>query len=178
MPSRAPLIAVVLTLLLAGVVVLVWGRTLFTSVSPVAQADLEQQVASLYTPDTAGDDVAASCDGDLAAEVDASQDCQVQVGGDVARVHVVVDEVDGKDVRFQATPYLSAADVAETIKSSLDEQGFAVDTVRCTDELPGVEGREITCTYTPPASGRAVTATVTAVDGPVINIEYDVGAAS
>lgn len=172
MRSRAPLIAVVLTLLLAAVVVLVWGRTMFTSVSPVSQAELESQVESLYTPRAAGADVAAQCDGDLASELDASQDCAVQVGADVARVHVVVDRVDGTDVHFRATPYLEADDVATSIKQSFDDDGFAVDTVECDGGLQGQAGSETVCTYTPPASGQQVTATVKRVDGPVIHFTF------
>ncbi|MFC5177558.1 DUF4333 domain-containing protein [Nocardioides taihuensis] len=171
MRSRAPLIAVVLTVLLAALVVLVWGRSMFSSVAAVSQSELEQEVAGRYTPGASGEGVTASCDGDLESEVDATQDCAVQVGADVARVHVVVDRVDGTDVRFTSTPYLSAADVAEAIRKSLGS-GFQVDTIECAGELQGVEGSRTTCTYTPPASGREVEAEVTEVDGLMINFDF------
>jgi hypothetical protein len=169
--SRAPLIAVVLTVLLAALVVLVWGRSMFWSVGTVSQSELEQKVVGLYTPQASGDDVKASCDGDLASEVDATQDCAVQVGADVARVHVVVDEVDGADIHFTSTPYLSATDVADAIKQSRGS-AFEVRTIECAGELPGVEGSSTTCTYTSSESGGELRAVVTKVEGLMINFRF------
>jgi hypothetical protein len=170
--SRAPLVAVVLTLLLAAVVVLVWGRSMFSSVEAVSQSELEDEVAGLYSSSNPGDDLVASCAGELASEVDATQDCKVQVGGDVARVHVVVASVDGNDVRFEATPYLPAAVVADSMKKSIADDGDPVDTVACDGELRGVQDSSTTCTVTPPAAGQPYRAWVTSVDGLVINFSY------
>jgi hypothetical protein len=169
--SRAPLIAVVLTLLLAVVVVLVWGRSIFASVGTVSQADLEDRVAAQYTPDDPGTELSASCGGDLEPEVDATQDCAVQVGADVARVHVVVTEVDGTTVRFDTTPYLPADVLADQIRSSLEGRNVTVDTISCDGELLGVEASTSTCTYTPARESGRLEATVTDVEGLLISFE-------
>jgi hypothetical protein len=170
--SRAPLIAVVLTLLLAVAVVLIFGRTMFSSVAAVSQDELEDKVAGLYASSNGGAAPDVSCDGELDSEVDATQDCEVQVGSDVARVHVVVTKVDGNDVRFEATPYLPADVVADSVRSELASKDVTVDTISCDGELVGLEGSTTTCTYAPPLRSGNLEVTVSHVDGLLINFRF------
>jgi hypothetical protein len=140
----------------------------------VEAAELEKQVAGLYTPDDPDAEVTADCKGDLDAEVDATQDCHLEVGEETADVRVVVTSVDGDEVDFEATPFLPAERVAETIQQSLEDQGFPVDSLECEDELMGEEDATVTCTVAPADGEGRIEATVTSVDGLLVNFNYEV----
>ena len=114
-----------------------------------AVADLEDLVAGSVTPDDEGAEVSAECAGGIDVEVDATQDCHLTVGEQIADVHFVVTEVDdGEIVDADITPYLPADRVAETIQVSLEDQGSTVDSVECEGELAGEKGATMSCTAT------------------------------
>ncbi len=140
----------------------------------VSQSELETQVEKMYTPDDPDATVAADCAGDLDAEVDATQDCHLEVGKETADVRVTVTEVDGSDTKFDATPFVPADRVAETIKGSLVDQGYQVDQVTCESELLGVVDEKISCAAKPSEGDGTVEATVTSVDGLMVNFDYKV----
>ena len=90
----------------------------------VTKSELEKQVASLYTPDDADADITADCAGELEAEADATQECHLTVGEEEADVRVVVTGVEDDVVDFEATPFVPADRVAETIKDNLAGPGL------------------------------------------------------
>ena len=139
--------------------------------SAVPQEELEKQVAGLYE---AEDDIAAECEGELPAEADATTDCHLTVGEAAADVHVTVTSVDGDDVEFTSAPYVPADTVADTIKASLADQGYQVDTVECEDELAGKLDATTTCTAQPAEGDGVIEVTVTQADGLMINFDYEV----
>lgn len=145
-----------------------------TTADSVTQSELEKQVASLYTADDPEADITADCEGALDAKVDATQDCHLDVGEESADVHVVVTEVGEEDVNFEATPYVPAERVAETIKSSLADQGYEVESIECEDELVGELDSTTTCTATPAEGAGTIEAKVTSVDGLMVNFNYEV----
>ena len=145
-----------------------------TTADAVEQEELEKQVAGLYTPDDPEAEVVADCAGELEAKVDATQNCHMEVGEETADVRVVVTKVDEDQVDFEATPYVPADRVAETIQTSLSEQGYQVETVECEDELMGEKDASITCTASPSQGKGEVEATVTQVDGLMVNFNYEV----
>lgn len=140
----------------------------------VTQAELEKQIAALYTPDNPGETIEAECAGTLAAEVDATQDCHLTVGEEEADVHVVVTKVGDEEVDFEATPFVPAERVAETIKSSLADQGYQVDTVECDGELLGQLDETTTCTAAPADGEGTIEVKVTSVEGLMVNFNYEV----
>lgn len=140
----------------------------------VTQADLEEQISGLYTADDPEAEITADCAGELAAEVDAQQDCHVNVGEEEADVHVVVTKVNDGDVDFETTPYVPAERVAETIKSSLADQEYEVDTVECEAELLGQLDETTTCTAQPADGEGTIEVSVTQVDGLMVNFNYEV----
>lgn len=140
----------------------------------VPQSELEKQVADLYTADDPEAEITADCEGELAAEVDATQDCHVNVGEESADVHVTVTEVDGQDVEFEAAPFVPAERVAGTIKANLGDQGFQVDSVECEDELAGELGATTTCAAKPAQGDGTIEVKVTQVDGLMVNFNYEV----
>lgn len=140
----------------------------------VSQSDLEDRVTGMYTPDDPDATVDASCSGDLDAKVDASQDCHLTVGDQEADVRVQVTSVDGSDTKLDATPFVPADKVAETIKGSLAEQGYRLDTVDCEQELIGEVGETATCTAAPAKGDGTIEAKVTSVDGLMVNFNYKV----
>lgn len=140
----------------------------------VSQADLEKQVSGMFTPDNPDATIDASCEGDLDAKVDATQDCHLTVGDQDADVRVQVTSVDGSDTKLDATPFVPADKVADTIKGSLTDQGYKVDTVDCEEELMGEVGQTATCTAAPSSGDGTIEAKVTSVDGLMVNFNYKV----
>lgn len=118
---------------------------------------LADEVAALYPP--AGDTrVDVRCDGPLAGEVGATQDCRVAVRRDVATVRATVTEETDDGPVFEAVPVVAAADVAQTVLDGLVRGEYVVGEVACEGELLGVVGEEITCRATPPGDGRPTSA--------------------
>ena len=140
----------------------------------VSKTELEKQVAGLYTADNPDDEITATCEGELAAEVDATTDCEVLVGEETANVHVTVSKVDGSDVEFELAPYVPAERVAETIKANLASQNYQVETVECEDELAGELEATTTCQALPADGDGTIQVTVTQVDGLLVNFNYEV----
>ncbi len=140
----------------------------------VSQSQLEKQVAGLYTPDDPKATVVAACLGQLAARVDATQDCHLVIGKQEADVRVKVTEVAGTRTKFAPTPYVPAARVATTIKKALKKQGYQIDLVRCESELLGIVGEKTFCQVSPADSEGKVRAKVTSVEGLLVNFDYKV----
>jgi len=161
---------------LAALVLALTGCSGSGSTGPqsVSQSDLEKQVSGMFTPSDPSASVDASCAGDLTAKVDATQDCHLVVGKETADVRVTVTSVSGSDTRFDATPFVPADRVAETIKGSLAQQGYRLDSVDCQGELMGKVGETATCTASPAKGSGKIRATVTSVDGLLVNFDYKV----
>jgi len=145
-----------------------------TGPKAVSRSDLEKQVSGMYTPKDPRATVDASCSGDLTAKVHATQDCHLTVGSQSADVRVTVTSVDGSDTKFDAVPFVPGSKVADTIKSSLTKQGYNVDTVDCQGELMGKVGETATCTAAPAKGDGTIRATVTKVDGLLVDFGYKV----
>lgn len=140
----------------------------------VTQAELEKQVAGIYTADDPDAEIAAECEGTLEPEVDATQDCHLTVGEEEADVHVVVTEVGDDAVDFEARPFVPAERVGETISASLADQGYEIESVECDDELAGELEATTTCTALPAEGDGAIEVKVTSVDGLMVNFNYEV----
>lgn len=172
---RTPLARLAPVAALACLLVVVSGCSFsFGGPEAVSQAELEKQVAGIYTPDDPNAEITADCDGTLEPEVDATQDCHLTVGEEKADVHVVVTKVGDDSVDFEATPYVPAERVAETIQTSLGDQGYDIESVECEDELLGVLEETTACTATPAEGDGAIEVTVTSVDGLMVNFNYEV----
>lgn len=140
----------------------------------ISRSDLERQVAATYPPKGAGTKVTVECAGDLAGEVDATQECTVSVNRQRAQVRVTVTGIDGEETVVDAMPFVPAERVAEELLAALTDEGFHVAKVTCPRELPGVVGGKVTCTVTPNKGDGDVVATVTAVRGLHIDFDYEV----
>lgn len=150
------------------------GCSFSTGPDAIDQAELEKKVAGLYTADDPEADITAECGGDLAAEVDATQECHLVVGEESADVRVVVTEVGEEQLDFEAMPYVPAERVAETVKESLEGQGFQPETVTCDGELKGQLDATTTCTVAPAEGEGKIEVSVTQVDGLMVNFNYEV----
>ena len=140
----------------------------------VSQSELEKKVAGMYTPDDPDATVDASCDGELKADVGETQDCHLEVGQESADVRVEVTSVEGSDTKFDATPFVPADRVADTIKKSLADQGYQVDSVECEGELMGELDETVACTASPATGEGKIEAQVTEVRGLMVNFNYKV----
>ena len=140
----------------------------------VDRATLEEQVAQLYPTTDAASPVAVSCAGELRTQVGATQDCELDIGGEPAVVRVSVSGVTEGLAEIETVPVVPAVRVAEALRVSLLEEGWEVDSVECPAELLGVVDDQVTCTANPLPDGGAVEATVTSVTGLDVDFRYEV----
>lgn len=140
----------------------------------VDRSALEEQVAQLYPTSDESSPVTVSCAGELLAQVGATQDCELDVAGEPADVRVSVSEVTEGVAEIEIVPVVPAVRVAETLRASLVEEGWEVDSVECPAELLGVVDDQVTCTASPLPDGGAVEATVTSVTGLDVDFRYQV----
>lgn len=169
--TPSPLAAAVLAL---GLFVLGGCADDVTGPATITRAQLEEKVAESYPPQDEATTVEVSCDGDLIAEVDAVQDCEVRVDKQKARVHVRVIEVVGDDPTIESVPFVPATRVAQELLASLSDEGFHVEKVICPGELTATVGEQLTCTVVPNTGSGDVVATVTGVRGLRIDFDYEV----
>lgn len=130
--------------------------------SSVSQADLEEQVAAQLTPQDQAT-VEATCQGDLAAEVGATQECSVTVGDHDVAVLVTATSVEGSDVVFDLVPTLAQADLEAAVAG-----GYTADqeiTAVCDGDLVGAEGEQQRCEVTVGPDTVPVELSVTGLDG-------------
>lgn len=161
-------------LALAACALVLTGCSFSFGSTTVSTSELNKKVAGMYTADDPNATVKADCAGPLKGEEGARQDCHMTVGQETADVHIEVTKVDGSDVNFSATPYIPADRVAETIKSSLDQQNINVDTVTCDGELLGKPDESTACTAQPAQGDGKLEVDVTKVDGLLVNFNYKV----
>lgn len=139
----------------------------------VSQSELDKQLTKQVTPDNPDDEVTVECDGDLAGEVGATQDCPMMVGESPVTARIKVTEVDGTDVKYDITPVVEGEDVAKSIEESLAEQEYPVEGVICEGELIGVMDDAILCSVTSTEGDEVeVESTVTSVDGFLISFDF------
>ncbi|MDN4172026.1 DUF4333 domain-containing protein [Nocardioides sp. SOB77] len=134
---------------------------------------LADEVAALY-PGAGDARVDVRCDGPLAAQVGATQDCRLAVRRDLATVRATVTRESDDGLEFTTVPVVPADRVARTVLRGLGEEGYVVGEVVCAEELVGVVGESVACRAGPPDGGRRteVEATVRAVDGLDVRIRF------
>lgn len=142
----------------------------------VDRADLEGEVAAnMSGPDVDRFDVA--CEGDLEAEVEATQDCLITFSedGSTTGVRLEVTAVEGDEVEFDQTIFIPAQEVADAVERTYADRGLTIDEVTCAGELLGEEGETTTCDITSSVDGDVtVEATTTTVDGLIVNFDLTV----
>lgn len=138
-----------------------------SSGSAVTTDDLTQQVATQMTPDGA-EEVAATCDGELEAEVGATQDCSVRVEDRDVAVRVIATEVEGKDVAFDIVPIMAAEDLEAAVAANYTAESEII--ADCPGGLDGVVGAQQRCTVTVGPDTVGVEVSTTGLDG--ANIEF------
>ena len=151
------------------------GETSVGSDAPtVTQAQLEQEVASRVSGEDA-DQVEVVCEGDLTAEVGGTQDCEATAAGTSTGIRLTVDAVEGEEVEFSQTLFISATELASAVDGFFTDQGIKVTGVTCDGELIGEKGEFATCEVTSSSDGDAtVRATTSGVDGLVVNFDIEV----
>ena len=141
----------------------------------VERADLEAELsANMSGPDA--DQFEVACEGDLEAEVEATQDCLITFSedGSTTGVRLVVTAVEGDEVEFDQTLFIPAGEVADAVERTYAEPGLTIDEVTCAGELLGEEGATTTCDIASSEGDVTVEATTTTVDGLVVNFDLTV----
>ena len=140
----------------------------------VTQAQLEDEVASRVSGEDA-DQVEVVCESDLTAKVGETQDCEITAAGTSTGVRLTVDAVEGEEVEFSQTLFISATELATAVDGYFTGQGIEVTGVTCDGELIGEKGGSATCEVTSSSDGDAtVRVTTSGVDGLVVNFDIEV----
>ena len=140
----------------------------------VTRAQLEKEVASRVSGKDA-DQVEVVCEGDLTAEVGEAQDCKATAAGTSTGIRLTVNIVEGEEVEFSQTLFISATELASAVDGYLTDQGIRVTGVTCDGELVGERGQSATCEVTSSSDGDATVLTTTSdVDGLTVNFDIKV----
>jgi hypothetical protein len=140
----------------------------------VTQAQLEEEVSSRVSGKDA-DQVEVVCEGDLTAEVGASQDCKATAAGTSTGIRLTVETVEGEEVEFSQTLFISGSELASAVDGYFSDQGIKVTGVTCDGELVGEKGESARCEVTSSSDGDAtVQATTSNVDGLTVNFDIEV----
>jgi hypothetical protein len=134
-------------------------------------AALETELGSRVSMEDDSKTLVVECDGGLEAEDGATQDCHVSSEGEVVGIQVTT--TDPRSMDFDMEAFLDPEAVEESMMSTLEEQGRAPQDVACDGELVGEVGASQTCTVTMADRDLPVTATVTSVDGLVVNFDFE-----
>ncbi|CAB4766884.1 unannotated protein [freshwater metagenome] len=140
----------------------------------VEQSEIEGVVAGNITGADAAD-VEVSCDGDMDAEVGATQDCLATLDGSTTGIRITVDQVNEEDVDFSTVMFVTAEELATAVGDFYSGQGIGVTDVTCDGELVGEPGETAQCDITSDTDGDAtVEATSTGTDGLTVNFDLEV----
>ena len=140
----------------------------------VTQAQLEDEVTSRVTGEDA-DQVEVVCEGDLTAKVGETQDCEATAAGTSTGIRLTVDAVDGEDVEFSQTLFISETELASAVDGYFTDQGIKITGVTCDGELIGEKGESAMCEVTSSSDGDATVRTTTSnVDGLAVNFDIEV----
>ena len=140
----------------------------------VEKATIEDQIAENFTGEGA-ETVEVACEGDLAAEEGATQDCLATFGGEDIGVRLTVDQVNEEDVDYSPVFFVTVEELEATVEETYVGQGVSVDSVTCDGELLGEVGATATCEVTSAVDGDAtIETTTTAADGPSIDYDLEV----
>jgi hypothetical protein len=140
----------------------------------VTQAQLEKEVASRVSGEDA-DQVEVTCKGDLTAKVGETQDCEATAAGTSTGIRLTVDAVEGEDVEFSQTLFISETELASAVDGYLTDQGIKVTGVTCDGELLGEKGKSAECAVSSSSDGNAtVRATTSSIDGLAVNFDIEV----
>lgn len=170
-PSRP---SALLAALLGAVVLTACSGEVSVGEDTVSQSEIEEVVAGNITGEDA-DAVEVACEGDLDAEVGATQDCLATLDGSTTGIRVTVDQVNDQDVDFSSTIFITADELAVTVEDTYVGQGVSVDTVTCDGELFGEPGETASCEVTSAVDGDAtIEATTTTVEGLTVNFDLEV----
>jgi len=140
--------------------------------NPMTQKELEKQISGMYEPDDPDAKLTVKCEGDLAAEADATQDCTVTTDDDEVGVRAQVTDTEADDLGVETMAFLPPETVADAIAQSLEIQGYTGVESTCDGNLYGEVGREVTCEVTTPDGDTTVEVDVTSVDGLMINFDF------
>jgi len=140
----------------------------------VEQSEIESVVSGNITGADAAD-VEVTCDGDMDAEVGATQDCLATLDGSTTGIRITVDQVNEEDVDFSTVMFVTAEELASAVDDFYSGQGIGVTGVTCDGELVGEAGETAQCDITSDTDGDAtVQATATGTDGLTVNFDLEV----
>ena len=140
----------------------------------VSQSEIESVIAGNITGADA-DAVEVECDGDLDAEVGATQDCLATLEGRTTGIRVTVDQVNDEDVDFSTVMFVTAEELETAVGDYYSDQGIGVTGVTCDGELLGEPGDTASCDITSDTDGDAtVEATSTGAEGLSVNFDLEV----
>jgi len=135
------------------------------------QSALEDKVVSSWKMDDPSvGELTADCEGGLKAEKGATQDCALSAGDQNVGMRVTATDDSGK--KFDSLPFLDGDSVEKAVNSHLEQQGQTAN-IDCPDPLMGEVGETTDCTIELDGQSGTLTATVTSVDGLMIDFDYE-----
>jgi hypothetical protein len=141
----------------------------------VSKSDVAGQIISKLTDAAGNKPDSVTCPNDLPAKVGAQLNCTMKVKGATYNVNVIVTNVNGSDVEFDAVETVDKKLVASLVSDRLTQQvGTRPDSVTCPDNLKGIVGASLRCQFTSGSISYGVNLNVTSVDGGTVNFDIKV----
>ncbi|WP_067572585.1 DUF4333 domain-containing protein [Nocardia acidivorans] len=141
----------------------------------MSKSDVEIKMSGLFHDKSHEDAKSVVCDGDLKAEVDATQKCTVtSADGQTWMTTAKVTKVDGDapnyDIEF-SDKFVSPDDIATNVATFYSNKvGTAPKSASCNGLLRGATGSTVRCVITEADATRwGVTVTATNVEGDTVN---------
>ncbi|MEV6066807.1 DUF4333 domain-containing protein [Nocardia sp. NPDC052001] len=141
----------------------------------VSKSDVETKMGGLFHDKSHEDAKSVVCDGDLKAEVDATQSCTItSADSQTWKTTAKVTKVDGDTANYDIEildKFVSPDDIATNVaKLYSDQVGTAPKSSTCNGLLRGATGANVRCVVTEADGTRwGVTVTTTNVEGDTVN---------
>jgi len=132
--------------------------------APTGREDLERQVLQRARADAGTGRVTVTCEGGLAGDAGAVRDCRISHGGREMGLRVTRSGAD-----LDLLPFLTGDQLEAAIGAGLEQPA----TLDCPDRLYGEVGRTAGCRLEQDGRARHLVATVTGVDGLMIDLDYE-----
>lgn len=141
----------------------------------LTQTELEERLSDGIELDDPEMTTDVSCEGGLAAEEGATQDCLLSYGEDQGRIGMRVTSGDDEAREIDHVLFLSGDDFADAAVPLLQGEGFSEVEADCSGELIGEVDETIECDVVLDGEEATATGTVTSVEDLMINftISYE-----
>jgi len=146
-----------------------------TSSTTVPKNDVASQITAKMTDASGNKPQSATCPNDLPKKVGAQLNCTMQFkDGNPVGVNVTVTSINGDTTNFDMAVLIDQKQITNYVNDRLTQWGHNPDSVSCPEDLKGVVGTTLRCTFTESGQTYGVNLKVTSVNGTDVKFDINV----